>query len=104
MEIRLYTLRYKTSRIQGVATGFVEVAANADPRVELAEATRKGEWYCAQEPNRRFIGVVSAVLVRLDEAGGPAKVAAAAPEPTAQADADKDAPDAGRARKSAAKS
>ena len=76
MDIRLYTLRLRQG-MKGVVAGFVEVPAG-DAAVERAEAERKGRWYCDQEPGRRYIGVESAILVRLDQ--GPQPVAKAEPK------------------------
>lgn len=50
----LYILRYRVGAL-GVQTGFL-LASNSDKANEVGEA------WCNQEPNRKFIGVTSAVI------------------------------------------
>lgn len=78
MDVRLYTMRFKQG-MKGVISGFVEVHPGT-PAEEQKEAEAKGRAYCDAEPGRRFIGVESAIFVRIDEGPQPAAKAAAEPK------------------------
>jgi hypothetical protein len=82
MDIRLYTLRYKSSRQSDVARGFIEVAVQDDQAKMLAEAVAKGQWFCMKEPNVKYINVEPAILVKLHDGPGTlvGKVSAAVPD------------------------